>query len=485
MVLRTSANQDEVRELLPKLQIVLAAHATDAVPQDTGNKASASGKHDLTSRTIPASESMDIVSIGEHTFVLWKAILHLQRPRARLQRPAIYFTAHLTLNSTALSSFTQPQNGLLKSFEPLPANVLEPLRFDPALSESNIYLSETRITKVAPSATRLQEDVKPVRGASKRAFPIVPAMLTRIRYTALPDAVVASLHLETTQLINGTLEIKDVAFDAPDARVESLCPLDGPKGSRPGDEMVLLYKLKAFSEGTRPMPAAIFVKVEASVSMEHGSHTNLEIRWQAQVDLSQTWTKPTYKWSRPLSGSKLPVRPSSEGTVRLPSIDASQAGAGGDGGITFNFTAAPTVIREKDFMLDVQCINRSARSRRFALVVLQPKRTHAKQRQSQENSVDTNLIASIFNAPSLEPQRAPDVLDLNPDVRIGPIPPGACFESQMKFRALTTGVLDIGVIRIVDLDTRQTVDVRELPDIISLESAPSGGEVNEADWEYS
>jgi hypothetical protein len=484
--LKTSANQDEVRELLQNLEIVLAAHATDAVPQETGNKASASGKHDLTSRTIPASENVDIVSVREHTYVLWKANLHLQRPRARLQRPAIYFTAHLTLNATSLSSFAQPQNGLLKSFEPLPANVLEPLRFDPALSESNIYLSENRITKVAPSATRLQEDVKPVRGASKRAFPIVPAMFTRIRYTALPDAVVASLHLETTQLINGTLEIKEVALDAPDARVESLCPLDSPKGSRAGDEMVLLYKLKAFSEGARPAPAAIFVKIEASVSMEHRSHTKLEIRWQAQVDLSQTWTKPTYKWSRPLSGSKqLQVRPSSEGTVRLPSIDASQAAAGGDGGITFNFTAAPTLICDEDFKLDVQCINRSARSRRFALVVLQPKRTHGKQRKSHENSEDTNLIAGIFRAPPLERQRAPEVLDLNPDVRIGPLPPGACFEAQMKFRALATGVLDIGVIRVVDLDTRQTVDVRELPDIISLEKLPSGGEVDEADWEYS
>ena len=66
-------------------------------------------------------------------------------------------------------------------------------------------------------------------------------------------------------------------------------------------------------------------------------------------------------------------------------------------------------------------------------------------------------------------QKPPDVFDLNPDVRIRPLPPGACYETQMKFRARATGVLDMGVIRIVDLDTRQTVDVRDLPDIVSLE----------------
>ena len=476
--MKTSTSQDEARELLPSLEIVLAAHATDAVPQDTGNKASASGKHDLTSKTISASETVDIVAVGEYTYILWKASLHLQRPRARLQRPAIYFTAHITLASAALASIAQPQNGLLKSFEPLPANVLEPLRFDPALSTSNIYLSETKITKAAPPATRRQHDVKPIRGASQRAFPIVPAMFTRIRYTALPDAVVASLHLETTQLVTGTVEMKEVAFDAPDAKVESLCPLDTSIESRAGDETVLLYKLTSLSDSSGPTPASIYVKIEASVSLEEGTHTTLEIRWQAHVDLSQTMPKPIYKWSRPLSGSKqLPVRPSSEGTVRLPSIDGSQAVAGEDGGITFNFTAAPTVMCNEEFKLDVQCINHSSRPRRFALVVLEPKRTQGKQRQSQENSEDTNLIASVFNAPPLEQWTDTYVLDLNPDVRIGPLPPGACFETQMKFRTFTTGVLDLGVIRIVDLDTRQTVDVKELPDIVSLEKAPSGGEV--------
>ena len=479
MVLRTSSNQEELRAILPSLEVTLAAHATDAVPQGSGNAASASGKHDLTSKTIHATETTDIVSADDCTYVVWKPSLHLSRPRARLQRPAIYFTAHLTIRSDALNLSTQRGREYLKSFEPLPANVLEPLRFDPALSESDIRLPETRITKVAPSAARSHDDVKPMRSASKRAFPIVPALFTRIRYSALPDAVVASLHLQTTQAVTGAVFTKKVSLEVANAEVETLCPPDSPKRNRAGDEIVLLYKFTRVAESSASSMSTVSVNVLASVLVEHGSEIHLDTKWQGQVDLSQTASKPSYRWSRPLSGtSQLPARPSSQTVEKPTSLDGNQKATSSDSGITFNFTAAPTTVRNEDFKLDVQCINRSSRARRFALVVLQPRRTHTKiqQQQTQPSPEDADLIANLFNAPPVEKQKPPDVLDLNPDVRIGPLPPGACFETQMKFRAITTGVLNLGVVRIVDLDTRQMVDVRELPDVIALDSSERGEE---------
>lgn len=476
LILKTAANEDDVRTLLPSLEITLAAHATDAVPQGSGNAASASGKHDLTSKTISATDVAEIVSGTDCTYVVWKPVLHLSRPRTRLQRPAIYFTAHLTMGSEALDGFKRGGKDYLKSFEPLPANVLEPLNFDPSLSEVRIHLSETRITKVAPSAGRVHDDIKPVRGASKRAFPVVPALFTRVRYSSLPDAVVASLHLETTQLVTGTILIKSVDLDIANARIEPLCPLDSPKENRAGDEIILLYELTQTPESAVSSISTVSVKVSASVLQDLESQIQLEVRLQAQVDLSQTASKPSYKWSRPLSGtSQQPLRPLSQNIERPASIEATHKAPAGDSGIILNFTAPATAVRNEVFKLDVQCINRSSRLRRFALVVLQPKRTHTKSHEQQATgSENTDLMANLFNAPPLERQKPPDVLDLNPDVRIGPLPPGACFETQMKFRAMTTGVLDLGVIRIVDLETRQTVDVRELPDVIALDTATSG-----------
>ncbi|KAK3681516.1 hypothetical protein LTR37_020879 [Vermiconidia calcicola] len=467
VILRTSASEEDIRTLLSSLEIVLAAHATDAVPHGSGKAASASGKHDLTSKAISASDVADVVSTEDHTYVIWKPVLQLSRPRAKLQRPAIYFTAHLTISNDALNTLRQRSRDYLKSFEPLPANVLEPLRFDPALWDSNIYLSETRITKVAPATGRADSDVKPICGASKRAFPVVPALFTKIRYSALPDAVVASLHIEVSQLVTGSFKVHRASVEVPNAKIEELCPLEGPREMRAGDEMVLLYRLTRPVNSATANSSSVAVDIQATVSLDQSSHVELDINWQAKVDLSQTAAKPMYKWSRPLSGS-------SQQRVSLPDVErptsVSDGSQYGEVGITFNFTAPPKARQNHVFVLDVQCINRSKRPRRFALVLLQPKRIiMAAKRDSSSLTENTSLIAGIFNAPPLEQQQTPDVLDLNPDVRIGPLRPGDCFETQMKFRALRTGVLDLGVVRIVDLDTRQTVDVRELPDVIATD----------------
>jgi hypothetical protein len=58
------------------------------------------------------------------------------------------------------------------------------------------------------------------------------------------------------------------------------------------------------------------------------------------------------------------------------------------------------------------------------------------------------------------------MLVVNPDLRIGPLPSGATFETDLVFRALDTGVLELGPLHIVDLDLRQTVDVVDMPDVI-------------------
>ena len=120
-----------------------------------------------------------------------------------------------------------------------------------------------------------------------------------------------------------------------------------------------------------------------------------------------------------------------------------------------------------EFILHIHCANSSGRTLRFALVRLHSKKSHTSRHSRGSSIENADLIDSIFHPPKSEHPRPPDVLDLNPDVRIGPLSTGAVFETQMEFRAVGKGCLDLGVIRIVDLETRQTVDVRELPDIVA------------------
>lgn len=47
--------------------------------------------------------------------------------------------------------------------------------------------------------------------------------------------------------------------------------------------------------------------------------------------------------------------------------------------------------------------------------------------------------------------------------------PGACYTAELKFLALTSGVLAVDAVRVVDLATQEASDVRDLPSMIALE----------------
>lgn len=471
VILKTSTTEHDLRQVLPSLELTLSAHATDAVPQGSGNAASASGKHDLGSRSFAADSFTDIVPLGDKTYVIWKLVLQLSRPRARLQRPAIYFTANLTISSTSHRTPRGTQEELLQEYEPLPSNVLEPFQFDPVLRSSTAFLPESRITKVAPKPPNPQDSVKPIRGATKRAFPAVPALFSRIRYSALPDAVIASLHLETSHVIAGTVTVEKVELAVPNAQVEHLTNVSLPLETRAGDETVILYRLKPDGKDKLPEATAVSISIMANATLDQGSRIKFNVDWEALVDLTQTTAQPFYRWSRPLSGISGHHRGlSTQSNPGFVSSDVPQRYGEGEAGVTFIFTALPTTHKGSEFKLDVLCNNRSGRPRRFALLMLQPRKPKVTI-QAQATHTETDLVASIFNAPPLERTKPPDVLDLSPDVRIGPLPPGACFETQLTLQALTTGVLDLGVLRILDLDTRHMIDVKELPDIVALSAA--------------
>lgn len=465
------------------LELVVAAHATDAVPQGSGNAASASGKHDLSSDSISASDYVDIVALEDKTYVIWKPRLHLSRPRTRLQRPAIYFTAHLTIGNPRQKLPQVQRDPYLRSCEPLPANILEPFQFDPALRMSEVFLSEARITKVAPKAANLADVVRPIRGATKRAFPAVPALFTRIRYSTLPDAIIASLHLEISPVIAGIVRITKINLEIPSAELEDMTKVALPLGTRGGDETIFLFKILPAHGIRLPLSgdlSQLSISIRADASSDQGSEIAFDIDWQAHVDLSHQWQKPTYRWSRPISTSShhksLSVqslsKPSPDAGTRASSTEVSCSEGGG---VTFNFTgpAPSTIVASSEFKINVHCNNRSTRPRRFGLMMIQPRKSRLVPSSIASSSADTDMIAGVFRAPPLEKNKLSDTLDLNPDVRIGPLPPGACFETHMKFKALKSGVLDLGTLRIVDLDTRQTVDVRELPDVIALAAIES------------
>lgn len=49
-----------------------------------------------------------------------------------------------------------------------------------------------------------------------------------------------------------------------------------------------------------------------------------------------------------------------------------------------------------------------------------------------------------------------------------PLLPGACHSTELKLLALVPGALHLEAVRLVDMNTNETTDIRDLPDIVAF-----------------
>ena len=302
-------SDEDVRKLLPGLEITVTAHATDAVPSSSGHAASVAGKHDIATHKISGEEGVTVVSSGDHTYAIWKSNIHLTRPRARLHRPAVYFSAALGPTTSSNKQRLETTSSVMTPYQSAPRNVLEPLSNATEFQDKQIHLAEDRITKVAPRTAK-DETSRPIRGATKRAFPIMPAIFARVRFSGLPDGVIASLHLETPTVAIENLEVSAVDVKVLGGHEKTIsrsskgiqssativsCLTDAvlPLRLSAGDEQVLLYQI-----ATETSASTLAVNIQATVTPEDGSQIDLIISSQAKIDAKPMLDNTTYQWSQ-------------------------------------------------------------------------------------------------------------------------------------------------------------------------------------------
>ncbi|KAG9540514.1 hypothetical protein KCU79_g19046, partial [Aureobasidium melanogenum] len=171
--------------------------------------------------------------------------------------------------------------------------------------------------------------------------------------------------------------------------------------------------------------------------------------------------------SRPLSKrvSTMTTRPMSG----MTQVDST--------GVTFAFTAPDKVKEGETFLLDVFVVNRSTRRKRLAIVAI-PKSVKSAQLQhtlrfpniSRQDSHHTAEAVmddrTIYHMQDQRESRISEVVCLNADVRVGPLPPGACHNVQLEFLTLSSGLVGLAAVHVVDLDSRETTQITELPDIM-------------------
>jgi hypothetical protein len=129
-------------------------------------------------------------------------------------------------------------------------------------------------------------------------------------------------------------------------------------------------------------------------------------------------------------------------------------------------------------------VNRSDKVRKLAILVIpkrKPTALHTSHTSSSSASglknptapkdllapavVDENIVYARQKSAKIE---TADLVCLTTDIRLGQLGPGSCYMADVKFVPLVAGVLGVESVRVIDLATNESVDVRELPGIVAV-----------------
>ncbi|KAJ9134020.1 TRAPP trafficking subunit Trs65-like protein [Pleurostoma richardsiae] len=87
----------------------------------------------------------------------------------------------------------------------------------------------------------------------------------------------------------------------------------------------------------------------------------------------------------------------------------------------------------------------------------------AQEQQLADAVLDENVVHAMQRSSVVD---STEVVCLSADVRVGPLPPGACHVAELRFVALREGIVGVECVRVVDLGSQEHVDIRELPVMI-------------------
>lgn len=476
----------------------IEAYAFSTAPPPEGEPKAGPTKEQIYSNTIKDTDKPTIVRHGEgpeaHTYIFWKVEAFVARPNGRFHKPSVYFQPTASFKPASKPEKAVPEDDYLPSLAPTPMNLLQAFQNDPALSGVQPRLSAMRINKMAPSAAPVvREMTRPIRSGQRPLFRILPALIWRVRYAKVHTSVndlslLASLDLEVASYATYDVLIKSVNVNLLDGTVTPFpTSQEADTVHKPGDQLTFVYKLKPdiTTDGTPslgPKGHILTMTVSASVLMTPQCHPTIAIDWKIPVDFTPAaehqnpnMLKAAHRLSNP--SIKSPTNPDA-----LPSHEAAEEIPSNAINITLTISGPPKVTLGEIFKWTVFIVNRSPVARKLAVLVL-PKRKHpaathasrpsnssATSPQSKKELlapavVDENVVYAQQKSARTE---TADLICLTTDIRLGQLGPGSCFTADLKFLPLGLGVLGIESVRVVDLGSSESVDVRELPAVVCV-----------------
>lgn len=449
----------------------------------------------------------DIVFIGEdkeeHYCCVWKSSALLEHPRSRLQQAKIKLTINSTLvpDTETVKDTSIPvkdlSNEVLKPFSyAVEQNIFETLQNGINIPHSRMVGDDTKTAKSPPmknSNASLPRHGH-ARGLSIEALQshdllnlyamteisIIPCINLRLRTTksaGVDNALIVSLELEC----NGELEtwIHNISVSLPSCDCASFGQVELPLKFKPGDSFVMAYKLtdsenmtKSGMQHSGKRPISICLDSEAVIEKDAEANPRVTTSWNTQVDFSIA-SPPGASLLRSNSSVSGKMPPSlvsqpylkgntSSITVNVPRTSRSLAG------MVISFSGTSSVKVGESFKWRVFVVNKSGSVRRMAMYV-----------QPKERLIDTNVLAgdiipvvnrqalkAAHNVGSLEPT---GILALANDIKLGPLSPHECYETDITMVALSVGIFSLEGVKIVDTVTGDSYDCGKLMEVVVSE----------------
>ncbi|KAL8871878.1 MAG: hypothetical protein Q9174_002391 [Haloplaca sp. 1 TL-2023] len=436
--------------------------------------------------------------------------LHFGRPRVRMQHPMIAFRASGVIYEPPATSMEESGDRYLPSGIPASPNVLESLAGDPALRGVRPRLTALRLDRISASTARVSSE-QGIRSKPQKPFSAVPAISARVRYSrsSAPSnrpCTTASLDVETSPFQDEKVELTDVRMQLDNGSVEDLCigrALNLPLTCGPRDNTIFLFRLMPNADhmqdpSINATSQTLDISLDACVLSADSCQPRIKMRWKTMVDFTAALNarhrglgQNLQRNSRPPS---TPIGPDKEMSEDVDTARGSnekaqqqqQATSASELGLTLTLTGPKDVYVGQPFTWDVFVVNRSNKVRKLGLMVIPRRRfgehkshmsktsisaTTSSQRRDMDHAdaiMDENRLYAIQKSNSKE---AVDIVCLSTDVRLGNLNPGFCHNAELKFLPLAKGILHIEAVRVVDLGTSDSVDIRDLPEIVAEERA--------------
>ncbi|KAE8154922.1 TRAPP trafficking subunit Trs65-domain-containing protein [Aspergillus avenaceus] len=510
VVLRLSnCSQASLKQYLQHLEVRLDVFAID--PAETVAENPTPTRDLIYSGAVkPDEEPLVVVNefegetgAGNHVYVIWNIETFLKRPRIRIQHPSLLFIASVSLNPSERRQQESRDDDYLPSLIPASANILQPLASDKAFPQKDPFLPASRLLRVVP-AKYSEDPIYNIQQHSGHPIRVVPAASARIRYSRLNSysgrpTTVAGLDFEVTPFLNCDVLFDKAELHMSDGTIETLSDAAGlvpPILCRPRDDVTLIYKLTPEygpdpNPSTTVMVSVMDIRLEAVIHIADNCNPRILMQWRTNVDfsiaLNPTFGGPSQALQRTNRPASLPMTPNQSNVANSgppPSRSSfrERAYSVADMGVTVSFSGPTSVIVGKPFSWNVFIVNRSTTSRKFALIAI-PRRkrvdprshvarpssssiTSRKEDQVAEAVTDDNIVHAMQK--SVTGQEA-DMVCLSTDLRVGPLLPGTCFATELKLLPLAVGALHLEAVRLVEVNTNETTDIKDLPDILSFD----------------